>query len=127
MGTSHKKSCLGEDGRSLTPPVTLSRATLLRCRSGRRLDCVPLAHGALMEGGSPPRLFTREEALLLDDVISRIGSGYYPPRFRRAKLAMSFLVPTFSKAISKRLSLPMGVTDSTMPLPKTRWLTESPG
>ena len=83
-----------------------------------------------------PRLLTREEALLLDAVISRptsrlslarIGSGYYPPRFRRAKLAMSFLVPTFSKAISKRLSLPMGVTDSTMPLPKTLWLTESPG
>lgn len=39
--------------------------------------------------------------------------------FSRAKLAMIFLVPTFSKAISTRVSLPIGVADRTIPWPNT--------
>lgn len=35
-----------------------------------------------------------------------------------AKLLMIFLVPTFSKAISTRWSLPMGVTERIIPSPE---------
>ena len=45
----------------------------------------------------------------------------------RAKLAISFLVPTLSKAISNRVSFPMGVAPTTMPVPKVLWDTRSPG
>ena len=40
---------------------------------------------------------------------------------------MSFFVPTFWKAISRSISLPIGVALDTTPSPKTRWLTVSPG
>lgn len=40
---------------------------------------------------------------------------------------MIFLVPAFSKAISTRVSLAMGVADKTMPFPNTLWVTVSPG
>ena len=52
-GTLPQKSCLGEEGLLSDSPRHAIACHLLRCRSGRRPDCVPLAHGALMEGGLP--------------------------------------------------------------------------
>ena len=43
-----------------------------------------------------------------------------------AKFWNNFLVPTFSKAISSKVSLPMGVTLRIIPLPKVLWETLSP-
>ena len=42
-----KKGCLGEGGLLSNSPRHAIACHLLRCRSGRRPDCVPLAHGAL--------------------------------------------------------------------------------
>ena len=46
--------------------------------------------------------------------------------FKFAIFAISFFVPTFWKAISRSISLPIGVALDTTPSPKTRWLTVSP-
>ena len=43
-----------------------------------------------------------------------------------AKLANSFFVPTFSKAISNRVSLAIGVAERIIPAPKVLWDTLSP-
>lgn len=43
-----------------------------------------------------------------------------------AKLANSFFVPTFSKAISSNVSLAIGVAESTIPWPKVLCFTVSP-
>ena len=43
-----------------------------------------------------------------------------------AKLAISVFVPTLSNAISSMVSLPMGVAEITIPVPKTLWNTVLP-
>ncbi len=57
---------------------------------------------------------------------SEIRRGFSDCFSNRAKLAISFLVPTFSNAISSSVSLPMGVAERTMPLPKVLCDTLSP-
>ena len=54
--------------------------------------------------------------------------GEYPSatRFNRAKLAMIFFMPTPSKSMASRQSLPMGVTERMRPFPKVLCCTVSP-
>lgn len=52
---------------------------------------------------------------------------YYAYTFSNlAKLAISFFVPALSKATSRRLSLPIGLTERITPVPKVLCLTVSP-
>ena len=67
----------------ILPPSAFAD-TFLRCRFGRRLDCVPPAHGALMEGGQAPSL--RGCGMPVADAFNSLRlHSQTPPSTREAK------------------------------------------
>ena len=71
---------------------------------------VPLAHGALSEGGSPPRPLTRGISPLIDAVSSRLGTAYYASRHERQRGDVGTLPQKGSLGNHSDHKFPIGAT-----------------